>query len=97
MTGSDLADWVQSFNLHRPVCQTGKIDAHLRCRSAAADTRSCHISRQQERARGGPCGSTESFAAVPEPPTSPQGFDKFVETLTTMFPVWVRSTTLHCI
>ena len=37
------------------------------------------------------CAATESFAAVPEPPQNPQGFDKFVETLTTMFPVWVRS------
>jgi hypothetical protein len=37
------------------------------------------------------CAATESFAAVPEPPTAPQGFDKFVETLTTMFPIWVRT------
>jgi BASS family bile acid:Na+ symporter len=35
------------------------------------------------------CAATESFAAVPEPPKNPEGFDKFVETLTTMFPVWV--------
>jgi hypothetical protein len=35
------------------------------------------------------CAATESFAAVPEPPKNPEGFDKFVETLTTMFPIWV--------
>jgi len=33
---------------------------------------------------------------VPEPPSSPQGFDKFVETLTTMFPIWVRAVALLC-
>eukprot|EP00208_Stichococcus_sp_RCC1054_P003742 CAMPEP_0206139832 /NCGR_PEP_ID=MMETSP1473-20131121/7478_1 /ASSEMBLY_ACC=CAM_ASM_001109 /TAXON_ID=1461547 /ORGANISM="Stichococcus sp, Strain RCC1054" /LENGTH=407 /DNA_ID=CAMNT_0053533751 /DNA_START=26 /DNA_END=1249 /DNA_ORIENTATION=+ len=70
----------------RPIRTTAAVSlaqSALPCRSS--------LQRQQPaQSRSVLCTSSVSdLTDFPEPPSQPTGFDKFVETLTTMFPIWV--------